>query len=810
MSVKAIAKDAVLLEALPFLSKKRPLHEAVVGELAQQTISSTDPHFQGSPSSSSQALDRSPLSQRKVLRLSSSNPKQPLLARRLFPAPLASQDTSLVSLCKNRIRSLQTDQRQARNLLSQILSSSSPEVELSLFLYYLERDQHLPTLTDTLAEYRIQEMLTYIRSLEEESSFLPSKAKEALPLSITQYILRAFCRMLVSPSGFFNADATSVIKLLLHSALASYLTPEHCQHMLHVVQDIASHPLVYQTELSTVLNGSFRVHAELVNHIRLDWQIASHHPITPQRTAWVLVKSMLDYYPQYPTHSTCSMTVAINTIGTALPYKRLQVLMRLLQTNSVKIKDLTFPLAHLTSCYLVEEELTHTEVNPDVVLDVTALSRVYEVTGSIPPQKQVSKTASSRELKDCFDEETRTEALQLLTFLNRNALLNLLCVAAQVTNHHAPSPVISDRDRYLADLVKALKKSGISFSEEAMIKHLSRFIFLESLLIFKTKIRDALEEVSSDGRQFYFIDTSGQRFSNLSFSKFSRLLSKILPDSRLSAWVLSDDFAECLYLTMLPHYQLDKFPLTLDMIRTNDVFVLPFNGNSSTVIRHLFRTSILEHTVNGSTPKYFLLSLHEKIRQSPAVSAIIKFDDHSCILQSDELLSLSRRHLKKILRQQANVAVHPDNILVAPLSLADWRMICSVPSLTTLDPKNVYTALSVLKKPQHPYVLASQFYRFCLQHDIYDYSLFDCYRRICDCVNCAVAIPFADLNWRTSLNPDVSASDKIALSYNRSKDRYEFKILNQSTGLSEYPGAQFDSATLCYLVNPRPGPFPAS
>lgn len=149
-------------------------------------------------------------------------------------------------------------------------------VELALVLFYLDRDNALPT-ESSLVNYRAQEIEGEVKRYVDAHAL--ATQNPLIPSGKTHYLMRAFAHMVITSHQIYNPGGLMVIQKLLSSPayrIAKYLQPEHREHILVVTGQILTNPA-----FARLFNEHVIVHPTLADVIRLDLKLNPADRVLP-------------------------------------------------------------------------------------------------------------------------------------------------------------------------------------------------------------------------------------------------------------------------------------------------------------------------------------------------------------------------------------------------------------------------------------------------------------------------------------------------------------------------------------------------
>lgn len=211
--------------------------------------------------------------------------------------------------------------------------------ELGLLYFYLTRDGFFPECC-SLLEYRFSEMKEQINELQDHhKKHCPNNFLNLIPSGINHYILRAFVRMIFTPTAIFNEGGCYAVKALLKSPIGLELGQEHCSQVLSVIDRLLS-DLSFRYKLI----DPFEIHPIFSDLIRIDLKLFYDENISFLHVRWSLMLSLFSMMCQIKSHKNCfSVAVTANILRQFQDYA-LDLLIEVLTKGTFSFENVEIPI----------------------------------------------------------------------------------------------------------------------------------------------------------------------------------------------------------------------------------------------------------------------------------------------------------------------------------------------------------------------------------------------------------------------------------------------------------------------------------
>lgn len=313
-------------------------------------------------------------------------------------------------------------------------------IEISLILFYLERDLKLPEKT-RLISFRLKEIKDEIARLKHSSLsyFQPCK---------TTYLLRAFCNLCFLASGQINIGGVKAVCYLLESELSKEFNDGQI-YMLRETFRFLSEDLEFQEKISAPLSN---IHPTMADFIRIDQKLTEDAPIQNQHVSSTLLLALLHDLRQYHLPNCFSIASLIWAICTS-PKSVIDKYRHLISEGTIEICDTKIPVhKFLYDRFKFNPDLD-LKVTPEEFVQTTIFKLILRATNSYYTPPDSKQEISVREIfsglitkKSIPHQPISETAVLLLASFKRNIFQELLLAEIEFleTNSTTETSILDD------------------------------------------------------------------------------------------------------------------------------------------------------------------------------------------------------------------------------------------------------------------------------------------------------------------------------------------------------------------------------
>ncbi|MCH9625666.1 MAG: hypothetical protein S4CHLAM123_08440 [Chlamydiales bacterium] len=315
--------------------------------------------------------------------------------------------------------------------------------ELSLILFYLDKNQNLPPVQSYLT-HRGQEMLCEIEKyLDLRNTHCQN---DNVTSGKTHYILRAFAHMVFTSTQFFNKSALLVIEELLTEptyALCQHLQPEHREHILSICTNIGSN-----SAFCMLFKKKITPHNSIIDLLRFDLKLQPQEEVNSVLT---LRACMLCFFTDIRqiNGSNCYAIATLVYAQENATYIAFKQLIHWIEKGSFSVGDSTsIPVSPpITNC--LSDQAEPTKLEPKTISSLAPLKHLSATLNiplknnaalPLPVEEFLLSMAKTSQEADYIDSLYKT--------YKKNALVHLQLSILEFININQIDPLELDQYAY--------------------------------------------------------------------------------------------------------------------------------------------------------------------------------------------------------------------------------------------------------------------------------------------------------------------------------------------------------------------------